>query len=293
MDQAVKKYLNLVSTLRNKLNPQLTKVEGSYQQAIVISFKNNFKLFISPFAPRPPGRSNFTIQGMTVIQDENFKALEQILNNKKIEIKYEDGSKFLFHIIKAFSKSEVKKVKENYKNIHEFELKSLLNDTFNLELDPNLEFFLFGSDEFSPRYSQTNDFKVPKSGIKCRIEDRSAIVINHPSGRILDLDSRNNYVTQKYIYLGNIFHYKKCSKKDASLIRSNGVNKKTYFKIVLNKNINLKKEKKLSYNNVNGWEFTLKIDSQGIYSLYDKIGQIKISHPDLLIRLIAQSKSSR
>jgi hypothetical protein len=288
MNKDVKRFQTLVSKLRQTLHPELTSVAGFYNLGIVISFKNGFKAIISPFAPKH-GKHYFSMNGILVIQDEDFKNLEKIINNKKFQLDYENGSKVLFSTLNTFSNQAIKKVKQNYEDIYQFELRDLLNTFFNLKLNPRQEFFLYGKDELRPRFSQVKMIKIPKKGIPCRIEDKSALIISFNEHRCIDLNW-NGYATKTHIYFGDSFHNVQCSQANSETVSYNSVTKKkTYWKKVLKPGLALKKEKGLPYKKADGFSFILKKDSKGIYSLWDKQGKIQIDHPDLLIRIMTKS----
>jgi hypothetical protein len=283
-----KDFQNMVTMLRSRLNPELTKVKSFYEQGIVIAFKNGFNLLITPLTPKNKFRPYFSCAGLSVIQDEDFFFLKKIVYKEKLEPSYENGSKHLFNIIQAFSSRNSKNALKYYKSIFPFELKSLLNDHFKLGLDPAKEYFLYGNDELRPRFSQSKEIKVPKKGLRCKIDDDSAIIIYKPECRIIELtEPFHCYQDKKYIYIGKIFHYKKCKAEDSTYIQFNGkTEKRTYMKAVLNKGVDLKKQERFAYKKANQMEFVLKQDSKGIFSLWDKDGEVIIVHPDLLIRIL-------
>jgi hypothetical protein len=283
MNEDVKAHHKMIKNLNKRLNHDLATAEGFYEQGVVIAFANGFNLFVNPF--KGEYKATFSTKGLLVIQDPGLKNLNKVLKNDIKSFNYENGSKFLFQIIKAFSKNERKNVLKNYQKVYHFELRDLLNSYFKLGLDPRKEFFLYGNDQLSPRFHQVKELKIGKGGIKVKIEDRSAILFNTELGRVLDLDSGMFYKTKSHIYLNKIFHHEECSEKDATEVRHSG-NAVNYFKMVLNENVNLKNEKRFAYQSADKMKFTLKKDSKGIYSLWDDLGKIEFAHPDLLFRVI-------
>lgn len=292
--EVIDSFQELVKTLSEKLNHEVVKVTGFYQHGVILSFIDNTTIFIS--AQSSPRDSQVVANKFRLFYDPGMINLSKIVFNQPIKLDYDNGSKWLWQIIKSFTKEDYynkEKQLKNYHKLHMFELKDLLRKTVHLPVDPNLEFFLYGDDELVARYKNNNKLEIPAKGVRVKIQDKSAILFKGKS-RNIDLSTGLFYMNDGYMYLDrNIVEMVDCEEGDHEFVSYNGNNEKKFSKMQLKAGVDLTKIKKIPYELADGMELTLKIsktkNKNGIHTYYftDDEGKIRISHPDLLIYILS------
>lgn len=283
MDPQVSQHQKLVSQLKQWINPAIALVESWYGSSITLTIPNLSIVII----PQASERACVTNLYTKIIFDPNYKFLKKIINQQNFKRDYENGSEVLFHILQALKRLTQSEAETAYEHIHDYALKQALIRHYHLNQDPNKEFFLFGDDEFRPRYTDFQPpLKVPSEGLKVKIQDKSALLFTRENGsQYLDLDIGMFYKDDTYIYLNSkIVQMVKCSKAESTTVSYNSKTKsKIYRKLELKPGIDLTHEKKIRYQSANGREFTLKLNHQTYFLEDDQGTKVDLSHPDLLV----------
>lgn len=291
LKEKVKNQQSLVKRLKKVLNEKMVSIEGHFDQAVVFSFSNDFKIVICP--QKSGYKSVFSQKGLLHIFDEDFKSLTLFSKGKLKNLEQEDGSLYINNSLFPFLKTQDSKAhaQVNYYNLYYHDLRAMLSQVYELGLNPGREFFLYGNNEISSRFSES-DFKVkiPKKGLKVKVNDDSALILSPTDNapyRSIDLFTGMGYLTKNFLYLGNLTEYRPVkSKRKGCVVSYNGAtNERTYMMPVLKKTVNLKSVPKIAVEKADGKEFLLKKDKNTFY-LQDDEGKIKIHHPDLLIYIL-------
>ena len=289
----VEHYQQMIKDLKLLLNTDLVKLDTFYEKGIVFQFNNGYKLFISPYKSDRPGI--VSSDGLMVIYDFDYINLSKILYKQPIKLTHENGSSQIYYIFQAYKKEsfyDIEKQMINYKNIHTFELKDLLRTFLRLPLNPQLEYFLYGNDELSPRYNKKQKIKVTAKGISIRIQDKSTYVFESEDGLYVDLLDGLFYKDSQYVYLDrNLTQLVECQESDIKdddqyFVSYNSNGDKKYLKSVLKEGADLSQVKKLKYYSIDNQEFLLKKDKENTYYLQQGKKKFRISHPDLLIYVL-------
>lgn len=272
------KKLSIFNKLKKMMNNHLVNLSWN-DKSLLFTFKNNYKVLVLSIDKDNLGERKFLIYpSIQIFYDKDFKNIEKMVNGV-----FNDKNDYLFNIIESFSNKKFSKKERNYQyqKIVSYQLKKIFYKNFRNETNPDKEFFLFGNDELKKRYSYKKA-KLDNSLVK--IIDSSALLIKTDNnGYILDIDTGLHYKDNNFIYLDNVFSYKRCKRSDKEMtIFSSKNGKERYFKKVLKNGVDLKKSKKNKYLKADGLVMKLK-RVNGIYFLFHKGKKINICHPDLLI----------
>lgn len=290
-----KRHINQYQAMRKKLqawvDPKLCRLDCYYQTAIFFMFKG-FQVIVIPKANTY--KYSATSKSAKIFFDDDFQMIRQVLQGKKLKKDYDNGSFIIAGLMQAVKKGLTNTEAEAaMEEVHDYIIKKSIQEYYKLSENPDNEYFLYGDDQLEPRYrGYQPPITLPDHVAQAvRIKDSSAILIIHKDGtRTIDLNTGISYSDDKFIYFGNITERKQCSEKSkyhfVSFNSKDG--KKTYFKTVLKKGVNLKThEDKVAYVKADNMRFNLFFDSatKNFYFKDSEDQIIKIGHPDLMIYL--------
>lgn len=282
-----KPYLEMIATLKNKLNPKLAQVIKHNREGLVIAIEN-FYLIIVANAKTAEGH-RVSAPGVELIFDPDYAYLKAVLqDDKKLPDKDFNG-RVIQSILKALSmnkKTSKAGALEAYNDNHLFSVKCILSKYFKLDLKPQNEYFLFGDDEIQSRYKTGDQSLLKKTISQVVILDKGAFIKERNGKRYIAMDYGMSYRDEKYFYPEVKIAYARSTKEESDSVRHNPKTETyTYYKTVLPKNADLSKSAKVPYCSANNLKLTLKRKGN-TFSFYDKKGLITIDHPDLLICLL-------
>lgn len=287
----LKQYQAMRTKLEAWVDPKLCRLDCYYQTAIFFIFKG-FQVIVIPKANTYKYAA--TSKSAKVFFDDDFQMMKTVLNGKKLKKDYDNGSFIMEGLLGAVKKgltnSEAEKAMNN---VHDYIIKKSIQEYYKLPENPDNEYFLYGDDELEPRYRGYQPPIALADGVaqKVKIKDPSALLITGKDGKLyIDLDTGINYSDDKFIYFGNLTTRKICSAKAKHHFVSydSKTGKKTYYKTVLKKGIDLAKhEDKVAYVKADKMSFDLYFDSsKKVFYFKDASDtHIHISHPDLLVYL--------
>lgn len=289
-------YLTIADKLRKKVQPYFAFVSGGEfdnrtSEIITVLIKKDqsiiHKIHFLANAQKAKRSSNIE---ETLLFDPNFKFLSAALSNKapkfeEPEIDDRNSYSTIKDVVDFLTMNDKSKGQEVYWKNHLLGIKASISKIFNLETVPQKEFFWLGSDELRPRYSGSK--LNLKNEQRVKVIDSSAILFQGQEGRSIDLLTGVTYSDDKYLYIGAKWKLKRLNSKSKEKADTTGFDgHKTFkYKSVKPSTEEIRKATKLPFLKIKGQVYTLKKQGE-TFSFYDEQGEIKISHPDLLLYLL-------
>lgn len=144
--------------------------------------------------PQVDEETFFLDKDLIVFYSKNYKILFDYVNNVEND---SHMGRCLANLLNALRRS-VKNKKQVYDKLFVYNLKKYFLQKYKLKENPDNEFFMFFDDEIVYRYQRGKKLKVNKNGIKVKICDSSAFLID---GKYIDLLPSFKYKDDKFIYL--------------------------------------------------------------------------------------------